>query len=227
MFGTLRTLFVGANARAEERVRKTYSIELIEQKIREAEASLRAAKATLASLIQRQRTEEKLAEGLSNRIADLTSRAQAALDGGNEAMAREAAEAIAQLENELATRRQTLDRLGQKTGRLQSSIEAGHRRIIDLRQGAIAAKAIRAEQGMQERLNRTLASRSSLEEAEDLIQSVLGEDDPLEQAEILRDIDRGLTRADLPDRLAAEGYGPATRTTAEDVLARLKPTSKD
>jgi len=53
MFGTLKTIMTGANARAEERVRDTYAIELIEQKIREANASLQAAKGTLASLIQR------------------------------------------------------------------------------------------------------------------------------------------------------------------------------
>jgi len=42
MFGTLRTIMIGANARTEERVRDTYAIELIEQKIREANASLHA-----------------------------------------------------------------------------------------------------------------------------------------------------------------------------------------
>jgi phage shock protein A len=225
MFATLRTLVIGANARAEERVREVYSIELIEQKIREAEASLRAAKATLASLIQRKRSEERLAQGLETRIADLMKRAQAALNDGNEDLAREAASAVAEMENELQGRRQTIARLTEKTSRLQRSIEAGHRRIIDLRQGAISARAIRAEQGMQRRLNRTLAGRSSLEEAEELIAQVLGEDDPLEQAEILRDIDRGLTHADLPDRMAAEGYGAATRTTADDVLGRLKKKS--
>ena len=32
MFSTFKTLMTGANARATERVRETYSIELIEQK---------------------------------------------------------------------------------------------------------------------------------------------------------------------------------------------------
>ena len=30
MFGTMRTLFIGANARAEEQLRDTYAIELFE-----------------------------------------------------------------------------------------------------------------------------------------------------------------------------------------------------
>jgi len=40
MLGTFRTLIAGANARAEETVRDIYSIELIDQKIREATSSL-------------------------------------------------------------------------------------------------------------------------------------------------------------------------------------------
>ena len=51
MLRTLETLFRGASARSEERMRDAYAIELIDQKLREAEGQLRAAKATLASLI--------------------------------------------------------------------------------------------------------------------------------------------------------------------------------
>ncbi|WP_319004483.1 hypothetical protein [Loktanella gaetbuli] len=51
MFKTLTTLLSASNARAETRLRDTFAIELIDQNIRTAEARLRAAKATLASLI--------------------------------------------------------------------------------------------------------------------------------------------------------------------------------
>ena len=98
MFKTLSTLILGANARTEDRVRDAFAIELIDQKIREAEDNLKAAKATLASLIQRQRSEEQQRSGLQNRVNDLTKRAKVALDAGNEDMAIEAANAIAQME---------------------------------------------------------------------------------------------------------------------------------
>ena len=61
MFDTLRTLISGVNARANEHVRDTYSVELIEQKIREATTGLKAAKVSLAGLIQRKRAEERQA----------------------------------------------------------------------------------------------------------------------------------------------------------------------
>ena len=152
MFKTVSTLLIGANARAEERVRDAFAIELIDQKIREAEAQLKAAKTTLASLIQRQRSEDQHRQGLQTRITALTNRAKAALDADNMHLAEEAAAAIAQLENELQIRDATLSRLDQKILRLRTSIETSQRRIVDLKQGAIQARAVRREQTIQSRM---------------------------------------------------------------------------
>lgn len=225
MLKTLSTLILGANARAEDRVRDAFAIELIDQKIREADTTLKTAKATLATLIQRQRSEVRQKAGLDNRIADMTTRATEALAAGNDTIATEAAQAIAQMENESTIRAETLARLDQKVMRLRSSIEAGHRRIIDLRQGAIQARAVRREQQLQSRLHSSSSSTSAVDEAEELIARVIGRDDPFEQSEILAEINAGLSHDGLTDRMAASGYGPATKSTAADVLARLRTTT--
>ena len=225
MFATLKTLVTGANARAEEQLRDAYAIELIDQKIRESQTALQAAKATLASLIQRQRMEGKQVTSLETKIADLTKRATLALKDGNEDMAAQAADSIAQIENELASRRTTLERLDTRILQLRSSVESGHRRIVDLKQGAIQAKAVRREQQMQSRLNTTLTGSSSVEEAQDLIAQVIGKDDPFEQSLILSEINNELNHDGLADRLADAGYGKPNRSTGADVLARLKSKS--
>ena len=226
MFRTLATLINGANARSEDRVRDAFAIELIDQKIREAEGSLRAAKSTLASLIQRQRSEDTQRKALVSRITDLTKRAQAALGNDRADMAQQAAEAIAQMENELALRTQTLGRLDQKVLRLRASIEAGHRRIIDLKQGAIQARAVRREQSIQMKMH-SQTGTSSTQEAEELIARVLGQDDPFEQAEILGQINRDLDHGGIVDQLADAGFGGATRATADDVLNRIKSKNEE
>jgi len=226
MFKTLATLINGANARGEDRVRDAFAIELIDQKIREADNSLKAAKATLASLIQRQRAEENMRKNLQSKVNDLMKRAQAALDDDREDMAQQAAQSVASMENELTVRNNTLERLEQKILRLRTSIEAGHRRIIDLKQGAIQARAVRREQDIQGRMRSTITTTSSAEEAEELIGRVLGKDDPFEQAEILSEINEGLSHDGVTNRLADAGYGDATRATADDVLARLKTKAK-
>jgi phage shock protein A len=222
MLTTLRTLIRGANARAEDQVRQTFSIELIDQKVRQSEQALRAAKATLATLIGRARAEQRHVDMLSGRIVDLTARAMAAQAAGQDALVADAAEAIAAMENELVMRRETLARLEARILRLRQSVEAANRRIIDLRQGAMSARAVRQEQAIQSRINTTLAGTSPMAEAEELIAGVLGADDPFDQAEILADIDRSLDHRDVADRLAAQGFGKPTKVTAADVMARLR-----
>lgn len=222
MFRTLTTLVNGANARAEERVRDHYSIELIDQKIREAEASLKAAKFSLASLIQRERSEVRQVEALSNRISDLTSRAKLALGDGREDMATEAAGAIAQLENELVVRRTTVERLETRILKLRHSTQGASRRITDLKQSAIAARAAKKEADIQKHLGRHVSQDTAFEEAEDLIARVLNRDDPFEQTQILREIDEGLDRSDMTERLSDAGYGDPLKSTTADVMQRLR-----
>ena len=222
MFSTLKTLFNGANARAEEAVRDQFALELIDQKVREAEAGLKAAKSTLATPIQRKRSEERQLDGLTARTQDLTARAKAALEDGNETMAREAASAIAVMENEAAVRRETLERLEQRVMRLQGSLEAGHRRIIDLKQGAITARAVRREADTQRSLRSSIGTSAAVDEAEALIARVVEQDDPFEQSQILSDINAGLDHTNLAERMADQGYGAAGKSTAHSVLDRLK-----
>lgn len=222
MLRTLNTLFDGANARAEERLRDHFCIELIDQKIREAEASLKAAKFSLASLIQRERAETRQVTALENRITDLTGRASQALEEGREDLATEAAGAIAQMENELKLRGETVRRLESRILQLRQSVDSANRRIIDLKQGAIAARAAKKEADIQRRLGSHIAQDTAFEEAEALIKRVLNRDDPFEQGQILREIDAGLDRTDMADRLAEEGFGDRTKSTAADVLNRLR-----
>lgn len=221
MLTTFKTLFAGANARAEDRLRDVYAIELIDQKIRETEAQVHAAKSTLASLIQRRRSEQKLLDMLRNRIGSLTERARDAIAAGRNELATEAANAIAEMENESAVRTATIDRLETQATRLRGSVERGHRKVIDLKQGALQAKAIRREQTMQSALHTTVEGVSAADEAQNLIDRVVGKDDPLEQAEILADINAGLDHSGLEDRMADAGFGTSTKVTARDVLDRL------
>ncbi|MGB3244618.1 MAG: PspA/IM30 family protein [Sulfitobacter sp.] len=221
MFGTMRTLLFGANARAEEHLRDTYAIELIDQKIREAQANLKAAKLGLASLIQRSRNETRQIDTLSSRIDDLVGQAKNAMGEGREDLTRQAAQAIADMENERATREETRSRLEAREMQLRQSVETSNRRIIDLRQGAVAARAVRGEQTIQKNLSRHLGGDSPMDEADALIKRVLGQDDPFEQGEILAEIDRGLDHADIGDRMADAGFGTHGRATAADVMARL------
>lgn len=230
MLRIVDTLLRGINARATEAVTDQFAVELIEQKIRDAQASFRAAKLTLAGLIQKQRVEQRALETLAGRIADLEERAARALDAGREDLGLTAAEAIADLENERAARKRTLEAMESRIERLRHSLDRANRRIIDLRQGAISAKAVDRERRAQRGLGHaTRAGSTHIDEAEALVARVLGADDPFEKDEILREIDAGLDGSDIAERMAGEGFGKAMRVTPDDILDRLRArnTSKE
>ena len=222
MLDLISTLFRGANAKATETVTDHFAIDLINQKIREAEGGVEGAKHALAALILRQRAEQKTLDTLGVRKAILENRVREALAAGNETLALEGANAIAEMENEATIRAETLARLSERVARLRQSVEKAHRRVADLRQNAIAARAIDLERRSQRRLNRSLDGGSAIHEAEKLIQRVTDQDDPLEQSGVLDEIDNALSHRSAEDNLAAAGFGPATKSRAQDVLDRLR-----
>ena len=222
MLDLISTLFRGANAKATETVTDHFAIDLINQKIREAESGVEGAKHALAALILRQRAEQKTLDTLGVRKAILENRVREALAAGNETLALEGANAIAEMENEATIRAETLARLSERVARLRQSVEKAHRRVADLRQNAMAARAIDLERRSQRRLNRSLDGGSAIHEAEKLIQRVTDQDDPLEQSGVLDEIDNALSHRSAEDNLAAAGFGPATKTRAQDVLDRLR-----
>jgi phage shock protein A len=222
MLNVLKTLLQGANARAEERLTDHFAIDLIEQKIREADYGLAAAKNTLASLIVRHRNEDRALTAVRNKVADLEQRARLALAGGREDLAADAAAAIADLENETRVRKETVAQLADRIARTRSSVEKANRRIIDLRQGMISARAVDAERKAQKSLNRSLGSTAAVREAEELIDRVMNQGDPLEEGEVLDEIDAGLSSTSIRDRLGEAGYGGKFKVSADDVLARLR-----
>ncbi len=221
MFDLFKTLFQGASARAEDQLRDHFAVDLMDQKIREAGADLETAKATLASLILKERNEARTLETLRARIADLEERTRQAMAVGQDTLVRDGAEAIAELENEASIRTKTVNTLGERIARMRLSVEKTHRRIVDLRQGMIEARAIDAEHKAQKTVNRTLGRSTSLREAEALIARIKGREDPFEETEVLDAIDAGLNRTDVASRMAAAGFGERTKASAETVLERL------
>jgi phage shock protein A len=224
MFDLLSTLLKGSNAKAVEAATDHFAIDLLSQKIREAEAGVNGAKQALATLILRQRAEQTALNLLRSRKAALEDRVRQAMSAGSSELAMDGARSIAEMENEESVRSGTIARLDEKVGRLRHSVEKAHRRVIDLRQGAITARAIDVERRSQRNLNRSLQRGSAIDEAEALIRRVAEQDDPLEQAEIVEEIDQSLTHKSTEDRLADAGFGPSTKVRAEDVLARLRTT---
>src|ERR1044072_8046886 len=98
MFKTVLTLFRGSVAAAGEELEDRSALLILDQQMRDAAAAVERSKRTLALAIAGDQQEGRRLDATNARIADLETRATAALDGGREDLAREAAQAIANLE---------------------------------------------------------------------------------------------------------------------------------
>lgn len=222
MLTILNTLRRGLVARSEERVRDEFAVELIDQHVRDATASLALAKRTLASLVVRLRRERTALATLEERIRDLEDRATEALRGGRDDLAGDAARSIAEMEGEREARRSTVERVERRAERMRLSVERAHRRLVALRQGAMTARSVDAERRAQGVLVETIGRDTHFEEAEAMVARVLNGADPLEEADAREEIERDLSGDAATERLGDAGFGSRTRPSPDAVIERLK-----
>jgi len=225
MFKTIHTIFLGKLGRAEHALETENAAIIIEQKIREAEAGHGSAKRGLAALIARTKSEEKALGYINKRISDLEVRTQAAVEDGKNDLARDAAQLIADLENERAVRERSLDSSREKAGRIRLNIEKTHRRLIDLRQGLLTAKSIEMERGAISQMRGKLSANSAIQEGEAVLERLLGGEDPVEIMNAYDEIESELSGDAVMDRLTEAGFGTPDKVRPEDVLARFQTKS--
>ena len=224
MFKTVLTLFRGSVAAAGEELEDRSALLILDQQMRDTAAGVDRSKRALALAIAQDQQEARRLEATKARIADLEVRAGAALEGGREDLAREAAEAIASLEadRDAATTARAL--FASEIARLKRYVANAEARITELDRGrriARAAEAVRAA-----RRGGFEASRpyeSTLSEAEATLKRLRErqtESDAADQA--LMELDAVNGPLSTAEKLAEQGFGPRLKPTADDVLARLK-----
>src|SRR3954452_23941955 len=98
MLKTIMTLVRGATFRAEEEFTDRSALLILDQQVRDSASAIERSKRALAIAIAQDEAEGKRLETTLRGIADLEERATAALAGGREDLAGEAAEAIALME---------------------------------------------------------------------------------------------------------------------------------
>lgn len=219
MLTLLRTLARGAAAQAREDAYDRHALLVLDQQIRETAADLGRGRRTLAAAVAGDGAEARRLADVEARAADLETRAVAALSAGREDLAREAAEAIANLEAERDALCRSRATFAAEVARMRAVLADATRRQAALERGrrvAAAAEAVR-------RLRRTptVSGGASLREAEATLARL-----QRIQAEAV-EADDALTAIETPEatiaeRLESEGFGPRTRPCSDDVMARMR-----
>src|SRR5215813_13258186 len=146
MFKTFVTLMRGAAAAAEEEVIDRSALLILDQQIRDAAAGIERAKRALAVAIAQDEAEGKRLDTTLQRIADLEERAVAALNGGSDELAAEAAEAIAVMEADRDSIREARATFAREIAGLNATVRKSAARLAELERGrriALAAESVR------------------------------------------------------------------------------------
>src|SRR6201996_585675 len=192
--------------------------------MRDAAAAVDRSKRTLALAIASDQQEGRRLEATNARIADLEVRASAALDGGRDDLAREAAQAIANLEADRDAALTARALFASEITRLKRHLANAEARITELDRGrriALASDAVRSLR--RSGIEAARPYESTLPEAEATLKRLRERQMDAQAAdEALLEIDTASGPLATAEKLAEQGFGPRIKTTADDVMARLK-----
>src|SRR5215472_5712523 len=224
MFKTVLTIFRGGVAAAGEELEDRTALLILDQQMRDAAAAVDRSKRTLALAIASDQQEGRRLETTNSRIADLEVRATAALEGGREDLAREAAQAIANLEAERDAAMTARTLFAQEISRLKRHVSNAEARLADLDRGRRIARASEAVRSLRRSgIEAACAYESTLPEAEQTLKRLRDRQMEAQAAdEALIELDAASGPLATAEKLAEQGFGPRLKTTADDVLARLK-----
>jgi phage shock protein A len=223
MFKTVLTLFRGSVAAAGEELEGRNALLILDQQMRDAAAAVDRAKRTLALAIAQDQQEGRRLDATNARIADLEIRATAALDGGREDLAREAAEHIAALEADRDAAMTARALFASEITRLKRHVSSAEARITELDRGRRIARASEAVRALRRSgIEAARPYESTLPEAENTLKRLRERQLEAQAADqALTEIDAASGPLATAEKLAEQGFGPRLKSTADDVLARL------
>lgn len=227
MIKTVLTLFRGTVAAAGEELEDRTALLILDQQMRDAAAAVDRSKRTLALAIASDQQEGRRLETTNTRIADLEVRATAALEGGRDDLAREAAQAIANLEAERDAAMTARTLFAAEITRLKRHVGSAEARINELDRGRRIARASEAVRSLRRSgIEAARPYESTLPEAEATLKRLRDRQMETQAAdEALIEIDAASGPLATAEKLAEQGFGPRLKSTADDVLARLKARS--
>ena len=213
----------GANELGEAVV-DANAVRILEQEIRDAETAISSAKQSLTRMKSSEIRLRRDLSTLSADIADYEQKAIAALNAGEEALAAEVADRIAEVEGEREDKAGEQATLNAEVNKIHSMIKARERTIQKNKRELDKVRTVQELQRATQSVSRNFAATGSkghrVSQALDRVkakqqnwQDRMEAGDWMEAQEGVDDIDA---------KLKAKGIGGAGTAAGSDVLARLK-----
>jgi len=222
MFNVILTLIRGRVYDAEQAFIDRNAMPLLAQQIRDAAGAIQSARRAVAIAVAQNEQEKSQHAAIVGRIADLETRAVAALQKGNDELARQAAEAIAELEAERGSSEKAQAQFATTIAKLKATVRSSEARLQGLQRGERLARATEQTQKLNAVCNDG-SGLANLDEAEETLARLRAYQDRCEIAtSALKEMDAANRPAIIIEKLANAGFGAPLGPSADDVLARLR-----
>lgn len=222
MFNVILTLIRGRAYDAEQAFIDRNAMPLLAQQIRDAAGAIQSARRAVAIAVAQNEQEKSQHAAIVGRIADLETRAVAALQKGNDELARQAAEAIAELEAERGSSEKAQAQFATTIAKLKATVRSSEARLQGLHRGERLARATEQTQKLNAVCNDG-SGLANLDEAEETLARLRAYQDRCEIAtSALKEMDAANRPGIIIEKLANAGFGASLGPSADDVLARLR-----
>lgn len=217
------TALRGGLNEAGEAVVDSQALRILDQEVRDASEELNQSKGALAEIMARQKLSAEKVKQLEAKIAEHEGYALKALEKGDESLAGEVAQKIADFENVLANERDAGAGFAENAKQLREAVSQAEHNIRHLKQQVDTVKAVdnvqRAQAAVAERFS---GSNAKLRTAMDSLERIK-EKHALEAAKMnaARELAGDVPQTDLQRKLEDAGIAPRGKQ-ASDILARLK-----
>ncbi|MCE9677665.1 PspA/IM30 family protein [Shewanella sp. AS1] len=217
------TAFRGGATEVGQSIVDANSTRIFEQEIRDAEKHLTKAKRELTDVMAKEMQASREIDRLKRAISEHEGYATQALDKGNETLALEVAEKIAQLDEELAEQQTANDSFSAHAARLKELVRKTERQLADYQRQLSMVKTTESVQKATASITDSFASSNSkLLNAKDSLERIKARqqqfDDRLKASETLAEENSDKS---LQAKLAEAGIGEQ-KSTANAVLDRIK-----
>ena len=211
----------GANEAATAVVDRN-ALRILDQEIRDADKAQGKARDDLAGLVAQRRILETEVESYRAQAAKYESSARMAMDKGDMDLARQVAQRVADLEQDIAMKAPQIEDMRAAEDQIHKAVAATDRKIEQLRREVEVVKVNESVQKAQSTVAAAGAGSSLGSAAESLArirerQAIRGE-----KIRAAGELEDRRTGADLDEKLRLAGITPG-HSSADDVLARLSP----
>jgi phage shock protein A len=222
-FMKLFTALRGGINEAAEAAADSQGVRIFEQEIRDAEAELRKSEESLTTIIAKQKLAQQKVDALSASINEHMGYAKQALDKGDEALATEVAEKIAEFQEQQATEEQFLEQFSASSTKLRKSIGEAKLNLRRMKQQLDTVKATDSVQKAQTAVaSRHLGANSKMKTAAESLERIQQKQSQRQaELEAAQELAADESGDSLKEKLAAAGIGK-TSSSAADILASIK-----